>query len=132
MENGFYMYRYLDALKNEGKKPGTLEQYHSDLKQFVSWLDESVKKDLLHIDSANMTDYIDHLKEQKLSDITIKRHISALNQFLAFYDIGAELPAKQAEIHLTTLLESSVLISDQEMQRLLESAQPGIFSLIEN
>lgn len=128
MENGFHLDRYLEALKNEGKKPGTLKQYHSDLKQFVSWLDESVKEDLLHIESTHVTAYIDHLREKKLSDTTIKRHISALNQFLAFYDIGAELPAEQAETHRATTLESSDFISDQEMHRLLESMQRTIDS----
>ncbi|MBP1917050.1 site-specific recombinase XerD [Lederbergia galactosidilyticus] len=47
MENIFYLNRYLEALKKAGKKQGTLKQYTSDLKPFISWLD--VKDLSLHI-----------------------------------------------------------------------------------
>ncbi|HLQ87556.1 MAG TPA: site-specific integrase [Enterococcus sp.] len=92
-------------------------------------MDESVKKDLLYIESKQVNAYVDHLKEKKLSDTTIKRHISALSQFLAFYDIGAGLLFKQTEAKCTSSLETSDFISDQEMHRLLESMQRPIDSV---
>lgn len=128
MENGFHLDQYLEALKNEGKKPGTLKQYTSDLTQFISWLDDTAKIELYHIESAHMTKYIDHLTKKKLSNTTIKRHISALNQFLAFYEVTAKLSAKQAETYQATPLHSSDFISDREMHQLLESMQRPIDS----
>lgn len=121
MENGFHLDRYLEALKNEGKTPGTLKQYRSDLNQFILWLDDTIKKDLLYIEAEHVTSYIEHLTEKKLSNATMQRHLSALNQFLAFYEIDAEYPAEPAETYQVTPLGSSDFISDREMHRLLES-----------
>lgn len=128
MENRFHLDRYIEALKKENKKPGTLKQYTSDLKQFISWLDDSVQKDLLRIDATHLTAYIDGLAEKKLSDTTTKRHLSALNQFLAFYEIHAELPTESAKNLQVRPLHSSDFISDREMHRLLESMQRPIDS----
>lgn len=128
MENGFYLNRYIEALDKEGKKQGTLKQYTSDLKQFISWLDDSIKKDIHRIEPDHVTTYIDHLTEKKLSKTTIKRHMSAITRFLAFYDIDSEYPAEHAETYRVTPLKQSDFITEQEMRRLLKSMKQPIDS----
>lgn len=109
MENDCYLDRYINALKQEDKKQGTLKQYTSDLKHFISWLDESAKKDLLHIESSHVTAYLDYLTEKKFSNATMQRHLSALNQFLAFYEIRAAYSAKPAETYHVTAYVQVIL-----------------------
>ncbi len=65
MSNSSYLDRYLLTLQEIGKKTGTIKQYNSDLQQFISWLNSSVKIDLLHINATHIFLYVEHLKKKQ-------------------------------------------------------------------
>ncbi|MBO0994148.1 site-specific integrase [Bacillus sp. SD088] len=104
----------------EARKKEALFSYASDLNQFISWLEVS-EKDFLSMDATHVTSYIEYLKKKKLSNTTIKRHLSVMNQLFAYYDILAVLPPDHVEKYPASDLKHSDFISTKEMHRLLES-----------
>ncbi|PAF27391.1 hypothetical protein CHH61_03470 [Shouchella clausii] len=128
MDNSAYLNRYIEKLEEARKTPGTLKQYKSDLQPFISWLDESIETDLLRIDAAHVTGYIEHLKKKKLSETTIKRHISVINRFLTFHQIDTAITSELAKTYKASPLRSQDFISEQEMTILLESMKQPINS----
>lgn len=116
---------YLHELKKEGKKPGTLKQYASDLKPFVSWLD-SAGKDLRSVQSSDLVLYVKHLEDSNRQTITVKRHLSAINKWLEFLRVDT-IASSQEKTHQAVRLKSSDFITDKEMNHLLKCMRkPGL------
>ncbi|MGM0940284.1 MAG: site-specific integrase [Bacillota bacterium] len=93
MEHISYLDDYIKHFEKNKKKPGTIKQYTSDLKQFVGWLESYAKKNLFQLNDTDLMAYTDHLTKKKFRDTTIKRHMSSINQFLVFYHINVDLLA---------------------------------------
>jgi len=116
---------YLHQLKAEGKKPGTLKQYASDLKPFASWLD-SAGKDLRSVQSSDIALYVKRLEDSNLQTITVKRHLSAINKWLKFLRVSPIASSQQEKTHQAVPLKSGDFISEKEMQLLITSMRkPG-------
>lgn len=120
MNHAEQLNEFLHELKNEGKKSGTLKQYASDLKPFVSWLD-AAGKDLRSIDSTDLDLYVKHLEDSNLQTITVKRHLSAINKWLAFSHVGTVASSHHEKTHQAVPLRPGDFISEEEMRILLKS-----------
>jgi site-specific recombinase XerD len=125
MNHSEQLNEYLRELEKEGKKPGTLKQYASDLKPFVSWLD-SIEKDLRSVQSSDLELYVKRLEDSKLQYITVKRHLSAINQWLEFSRVDTFASSDHEKTHQAVPLRPGDFISEKEMSSLLKSMQkPG-------
>ncbi|GAE93131.1 site-specific recombinase [Gracilibacillus boraciitolerans JCM 21714] len=129
MDNFFYLHGYFIELEKNGKKPGTIKQYRSDLQQFISWLDTTINQDLLDVDAVAIMSYVAYLKERSYRDTTIKRHLSLVHRFLAFYHVPVDSSSEQENIYRAPPLQSSDFISNNEMDQLLQSMQRPIQSI---
>jgi site-specific recombinase XerD len=121
MNNEHYVDRFIEA--SSGKKPGTLKQYASDLNQFMSWLDSSHIQDLHALQQEDVDSYIHRLENKKLKTATMKRHLSAINQFLAHYELGITVSSGQEPTRHAIPLSPRDFISHHEMTSLLNSMQ---------
>ncbi|WP_169911314.1 tyrosine-type recombinase/integrase [Evansella clarkii] len=130
MENWSLLERYIQYLEDKGRKPGTVKQYVSDLKQFITWLDSTAdrEQDLLKIDGAHIEAYTALLNEKKLSRATIKRHLSAINRLLAYYRIDHVMPEHHTTDYSAPPLKRSDFVTIHEMHQLLTSMKRPIGS----
>ena len=77
--------------------------------------------------AAHITSYIEHLKKKKLSDTTIKRHLSVIHRLLVHYDNHAT-SSEHVKTYRASPLKQTDFISNKEMHRLLKSMKRPIDS----
>lgn len=118
MKNINYLTTYINHLKDVKKSPGTIKQYHSDLKSFILWLNKTFSIDIKHLTRKQMNSYINYLYKQKYSTHTIKRHLSSLRQFLQYYNMDVAFDTSKE--HKISPLDTNDFISKQELTALLK------------
>lgn len=120
-----YVSRYIESLID--KKPGTVRQYASDLKQFAVWLDAQDTHDIQNVTTEDVIEYAEHLKQTDRNPVTIKRHLSSVRQLLLFYGVTITLTDdQQASVRKTVPLGRDDFISPADMQVLLASMQKPV------
>ncbi|PKG23273.1 hypothetical protein CWS01_12530 [Niallia nealsonii] len=123
-----YVQSYIENLIDSGKSKLTLKQYESDIKKFINWLEKEKKSTDFETFAALQTEdiraYFLYLREQDLSQATIRRLASVLSRLMKFHQvIAAEEIHKLSEALPMRSLTENDFIKKEEYNRLLESLQ---------
>lgn len=121
-----YIQSYLENLIDSGKSKLTLKQYESDIKKFINWLEKEKQstnfETFASLQAEDIRAYFFHLREQNLSQATIRRLASVLSRLMKFHQIiAAEEIHKLSEALPMRSLTKNDFIKEEEYNRLLES-----------
>ncbi|WP_071393011.1 tyrosine-type recombinase/integrase [Bacillus tuaregi] len=108
---------WLDVHK---KSPNTVKTYKRELEKYQEWLQEK-KRDINHLEKADIQAYIDYLEEQQKSLATIDKTIGAIRTFAKFLEkpgltFGIEIKPVEKKSEIETL-------SGQEYSQLLRKVK---------
>jgi integrase/recombinase XerD len=117
---------YLAAVR--GVSENTRKSYYLDLKKYFAFCNEHSIADMGHIDETHMLVYRAWLKENRLSERSIARHVSALKGFYRYlFDEG--LATKDPTTNLESPKTASTLpdvMSSEQVERLLAQPDPDL------
>jgi integrase/recombinase XerC len=77
---------YIRSLAGENVSAHTVTAYHTDLRQFLTWIAEN---DLAviwpdQVQKSHISEYLSHLADQRRSGVTRGRKLAALREFFKF------------------------------------------------
>lgn len=119
---------FIDSLKTRQATDNTLASYERDLIQFSDYFEKQGKK-IFDLNSSDMQEYIEHLKDAKKSNSTISRCIASVKAFYKFLmskgivegNIVDKIDAPKVD------RKEPMILSSSEIEKLLE--QPNLNDL---
>ncbi|KOF57464.1 hypothetical protein AGR56_13860 [Clostridium sp. DMHC 10] len=77
--------KFIDELKREGKSSNTISAYRTDVKQFNSWLLDTIGTDTNTITEIDVKQYVQYLNiNKKQSTNTINRKVKSIVQYVKY------------------------------------------------
>lgn len=73
---------YLNKVKKASSN--TVSSYMRDIRQFSQWLDDTLRLDLLDVNSDTVAGYLTHLEEEGRSGATLSRNLASLKNFYSY------------------------------------------------
>lgn len=118
-----YVEKFSTYLENENKSKNTIRNYINDIKQFF----QLIGKDQLEaLEKADIKNYLSKLNDLKLSDKTINRKSSAINQFIIFLnskcDFNINFFIKKIKSVNFEFIDTPIL-SKEELEAIIEKAE---------
>jgi integrase/recombinase XerD len=108
----------------KGLAVNSLEAYRRDLARFDGWL---AGKPLPSVTLNTLRGYLDYLREKRLSNRTIARHVAAIRSFFGFLLEEGDIPANPAELLVAPQIGSSLpkYLDTASVDQLLLSPEEG-------
>jgi integrase/recombinase XerC len=77
---------FLTSLTGKNRSSATIRAYQTDINQFITWLHENniVVLSPIQVERADITDYLTHLAERRLSGVTRARKVAALREYFRY------------------------------------------------
>lgn len=120
MKNTDFVQSFEDYLADEEKSIGTIKGYVSDVKDFLTFL----KKDIKMVKRTDINSFKDHLRQRKLSTLTINRKMVGIKQFIDFvndrYELGIAARVKQEKVQKQYSLKDEELLTKEDYERLIK------------
>jgi integrase/recombinase XerD len=116
---------FLHCCRTEkGLAVNSLEAYRRDLARFEGWL---AGKPLPSVTLNTLRGYLDYLREKRLSNRTIARHVAAIRSFFGFLLEEGDIPANPAELLVAPQIGSSLpkYLDTASVDQLLLSPEEG-------
>lgn len=116
-----YLESFSDYLLEEEKATGTIEGYTLDIKDFLSF----VKKPIADIIRKDISAYKEHLRERKLTTLTINRKMVSIKQFIDFlnerFNLGVTAKIRQEKIQKQYSLNDEDLLSERDYVTIMDA-----------
>lgn len=123
MKNKDFIESFADYLADEEKSIGTINGYVSDVKDFLNF----VKKDIKTVKRTDVNSFKEHLRQRKLSTLSINRKMVGLKQFIDFvndrYELGISARIKQEKVQKQYSLKDEELLTKEDFERLMKVVQ---------
>lgn len=108
---------FIEFMKNRGKLENTYGSYYSDIKMFKKYYYDSYNEELKNLIHADILMYINFLRQNNISPITINRKIAALKEYNLF------LIAKGIQDNIVILDKDYIKIQKTMVQKTIPSIQ---------
>ena len=123
MQNQECLAIFEDYLKNEkNASSNTLSSYMRDIRQLADYLETNTDADIVSATEADLTEYIQHLRESGKSVATVSRNIASIKNlysYLGIHQIVKQSPATKLTTEKNVQKLPQILTS-QEVNLLLE------------
>jgi integrase/recombinase XerD len=123
MKNADFLVSFTDYLTDEEKSVGTINGYTADVKDFMSF----VRKDIKMVKRTDVSAFKDHLRQRKLSTLSINRKMVSLKQFIDFtnerYELGITARVKQEKVQKQYSLKDEELLTQSDYERLMKAIE---------
>jgi integrase/recombinase XerC len=119
---------FLEALRNRAVSEHTLSSYHSDLRDFQSFL-QSRQTAFKSIDDISIREFVGHLYERKLQKSSIARKLACLRTFFKFLVRDGRLKSNPAELISAPRLPKKLpsYLTEREAASVVEMPQGNSF-----
>ena len=111
------------------RSKGTARAYQFDINDFKKFLGIKKPEDYRKVSRMHVTEWINHLKEQKLTNETITRKISAVSSLFKFYCEQSALKDNPCKNITRPQVQSNIgksdIISDSEAKKFLDAPSPS-------
>src|SRR4051812_45435511 len=77
---------FLNSLTGKNRSSATIRAYQTDINQLIIWLHENnmVVLSPVQVERADITDYLAHLAERRLSGVSRARKVAALREYFRY------------------------------------------------
>jgi integrase/recombinase XerD len=118
-------HHYLQA--ERGMSANTIAAYGHDLERFSAWAGAGGMRDYHAPTLAELADYLDHLRQEKLAPPSVARHLVALKMFFRFLKMEERADASTVELISSPSLWERIpqVLSPENVEKLLAAPQAG-------
>lgn len=119
MRNADFLESFTDYLTEEEKSKGTIEGYTADVKDFLKFLGKDIKR----MKRTDIAAFKEHLRERKLSTLSINRKMVSIKQFVDYindrFEVGITARIKQEKVQKQYSLKDEELLTQEDFERLI-------------
>lgn len=123
MKNKDFIESFAEYLTDEEKSIGTVKGYVADVKDFLKFMGKDVKL----VKRTDVSAFKDHLRQRKLSTLSINRKMVGLKQFIDYindrYELGITARVKQEKVQKQYSLKDEELLTQKDYERLMKAVE---------